>query len=244
MDENGVPLEHLVTCLGSVELKQGPGSVKYLVWIGAGRNDESHEGEPVPLPLPDAPGQSSGRRTDDTIDSPTESKCVSPPLANQLALFSRELVDLLKTAPHCQLPFNRFIPAYHHHFGRQCRVADYGFTKLIDLLEALAHTVQVRAFLGNFRRLDVQARSSSVQPPLMPIHANSCQFAQVMGDGNKRVVTLSHRAQVRRFTSDLLRVLKAQASKQVPLSQFPCVYARVIGTHVAFAARSQQRPDR
>lgn len=73
----------------------------------------------------------------------SENKCVSPPLANQLALFSRELVDLLKTAPHCQLPFNRFIPAYHHHFGRQCRVADYGFTKLIDLLEALTHTVQV-----------------------------------------------------------------------------------------------------
>lgn len=70
-------------------------------------------------------------------------KCVSPPLATQLALFSRELVDLLKTSPHCQLLFSRFIPAYHHHFGRQCRVADYGFTKLIDLMEALPHIVQV-----------------------------------------------------------------------------------------------------
>lgn len=110
-----------------------------------------------------------------------------------MALFSRELVDLLKTAPRCQLSFNRFIPVYHHHFGRQCRVADYGFTKLIDLLEALENTVQV------------------------------------MGEGNKRVVTLSHRAQVRRFTSDLLRVLKALASKQVTLSEFPSVYARVIG---------------
>lgn len=50
-----------------------------------------------------------------------------------------------------------------------------------------------------------------------------------MGEGNKRMVTLSHRAQVRRFTSDLLRVLKAQASKQVTLSEFPNVYARVIG---------------
>lgn len=80
---------------------------------------------------------------DDNMLLLSETKCVSPSLANQLALFSRELVDLLKTAPHCQLPFNRFIPAYHHHFGRQCRVADYGFTKLIDLLEALTHTVQV-----------------------------------------------------------------------------------------------------
>ncbi|XP_076241468.1 meiosis regulator and mRNA stability factor 1-like protein [Calliopsis andreniformis] len=164
--ENGVPLEHLVSCLSCVELKQGIGSVKYLVWTG--NKNKSHD------------------------NNREENKCVSPPLANQLALFSRELVDLLKTAPHCQLPFNRFIPAYHHHFGRQCRVADYGFTKLIDLLEALTHTVQV------------------------------------MGEGNNRVVTLSHRAQVRRFTSDLLRVLKSKASKQVALSEFPSVYARVI----------------
>lgn len=50
-----------------------------------------------------------------------------------------------------------------------------------------------------------------------------------MGEGNNRVVTLSHRAQVRRFTSDLLRVLKSKASKQVALSEFPSVYTRVIG---------------
>ncbi|XP_066603618.1 meiosis regulator and mRNA stability factor 1 isoform X2 [Prorops nasuta] len=162
--EEGVPLEHLVSCMPSIELRQGSGSVKHIYWSDKKNSDDSHE----------------------------DNKCVSPPLANQLALFSRELVDLLKTAPHTQLPFNRFIPAYHHHFGRQCRVADYGFTKLIDLLEALTHTVQV------------------------------------MGEGNKRVVTLSHRAQVRRFTSDLLRVLKSKASKKVALSEFPSFYARVI----------------
>ncbi|XP_011872655.1 PREDICTED: meiosis arrest female protein 1 homolog [Vollenhovia emeryi] len=50
-------------------------------------------------------------------------------------------------------------------------------------------------------------------------------IVQVMGEGNKRVVTLSHRAQVRRFTSDLLRVLKSKTSKQVMLSEFPSVYA-------------------
>lgn len=50
-----------------------------------------------------------------------------------------------------------------------------------------------------------------------------------MGEGNKRIVTLSHRAQIRRFSSDLLRILKTQASKQVTLSEFPLVYARVMG---------------
>ena len=65
------------------------------------------------------------------------------PLANQLALFSRELVDLLKWQPGCRVPFHKFIPNYHHYFGRQCRVADYGYTKLKDLFEALPHVVQI-----------------------------------------------------------------------------------------------------
>lgn len=77
---------------------------------------------------------------------------VAPQLANELSLFSRELVDLLKTTHRCQLSFSRFIPAYHHHFGRQCRVADYGFTKLIELFEALPHTVQVSFFSAHYSK--------------------------------------------------------------------------------------------
>nr|CAD7455881.1 unnamed protein product [Timema tahoe] len=164
-DKDGVPLEHLVSCLPGIEIYQGVGCVKYLRWTKVKPNTESQS---------------------------EELKCVSPPLATQLALFSRELVDLLKTSPHCLLLFNRFIPAYHHHFGRQCRVADYGFTKLIELMEALPNIVQV------------------------------------MGEGNKRVVTLSHHMQVRRFCSDLLRVLKSQATKHVLLAEFPKAYQRVL----------------
>ena len=44
--------------------------------------------------------------------------------------------------------FSKFIPYYHHHFGRQCRVADYGFTKLIELFEAIPHVVKVVTSLG------------------------------------------------------------------------------------------------
>lgn len=58
--------------------------------------------------------------------------------------FALEVVDLLKHNPRCRMPFNKFIPAYHHHFGHQCRVADYGFSKLIELFEALPHVVEVR----------------------------------------------------------------------------------------------------
>lgn len=67
----------------------------------------------------------------------------SPLLSNQLSQFSRDVVELLRKFPQCKIPFSKFIPTYHHHFGRQCRVADYGYTKLMELFEAIPHIVQV-----------------------------------------------------------------------------------------------------
>ena len=70
--------------------------------------------------------------------------CTSPLLSQQLSQISREMVDLLKQSPQCRMPFSKFIPSYHHFFGRQCRVADYGYNRLKDLFEAIPHVVQVR----------------------------------------------------------------------------------------------------
>lgn len=57
--------------------------------------------------------------------------------------FSKDVVDLLRHQPHFRMPFNKFIPSYHHHFGRQCKLAYYGFTKLLELFEAIPDTLQV-----------------------------------------------------------------------------------------------------
>lgn len=40
--------------------------------------------------------------------------------------------------------FSKFVPAYHNYFGKQCRVADYGYTKLIELFEGMSSIIQVR----------------------------------------------------------------------------------------------------
>lgn len=77
------------------------------------------------------------------VDGPQPQFCSSPLIGQQLNQFSHDVVDLLRHSPQCRLPFGRFIPAYHHHFGRQCRVAEYGYNKLIDLLDAIPHVVQV-----------------------------------------------------------------------------------------------------
>ena len=68
--------------------------------------------------------------------------CSSPIMQQQLQHFSREVVDVLRNCVACRMPFDRFIPSYHHHHGRQCRVADYGYTRLMDLLDAVPHVVQ------------------------------------------------------------------------------------------------------
>ncbi|KAJ8897896.1 hypothetical protein PR048_003253 [Dryococelus australis] len=49
-----------------------------------------------------------------------------------------------------------------------------------------------------------------------------------MGEGSRRVITLSHRAQVRRFTTDVIRVLKYSPTKQVTLEEFPVIYQRIM----------------
>lgn len=69
----------------------------------------------------------------------------SPSIASNIQLLCREFVDLLKTTERCHILLSRFIPAYHHHFGRQCRVADYGYTRLVDLLESqiVSNVIQV-----------------------------------------------------------------------------------------------------
>ena len=41
------------------------------------------------------------------------------------------------------VPFQRFIPMYHHHFGYQCRVQLYGCVRLIDLLEEIPQIVRI-----------------------------------------------------------------------------------------------------
>lgn len=54
-----------------------------------------------------------------------------------------KVVELLGHAPQCSILFHQFIPAYHHHYGHQCKVADFGFSKLIELFEAIPDIVKV-----------------------------------------------------------------------------------------------------
>lgn len=172
--QRGVALELLLRSIPNVEVKDSPS--RHLTWR------LTRADSPPSLSYLSETSRSSG-------DRPR----TAPALEPMLALFEREITDLLRTAPRCSIPFSKLIPAFHHHFGRQCRVADYGFTKLPDLLAALGNTIVV------------------------------------LGSGSYRVITISAAAQGRRWTSDLLKVLKAQPGRTVMLDDIPTLYQATIG---------------
>lgn len=113
--------------------------------------------------------------------------------SDSLSVFCREVRNLLRSKPNCMIPFSKFVPAYHNHYGRQCCVYQFGYTKLIELLEAIPHVVQI------------------------------------IGDGTNRYITLTHREQIKRFASDLIKVVKSQPGKKLKLSQFANAYEMVLG---------------
>uniref|UniRef100_A0A6G1S6X4 Limkain-b1 n=1 Tax=Aceria tosichella TaxID=561515 RepID=A0A6G1S6X4_9ACAR len=125
---------------------------------------------------------------------PTMSEISRNESPDNLAVFCREVRNLLRSKPNCMIPFSKFVPAYHNHYGRQCCVYQFGYTKLIELLEAIPHVVQI------------------------------------IGDGTtaNRYITLTHREQIKRFASDLIKVVKSQPGKRLRLSQFARAYQQVL----------------
>ncbi|XP_052518365.1 meiosis regulator and mRNA stability factor 1 isoform X2 [Budorcas taxicolor] len=130
----GVPLEHLITCVPGVNIATAQNGVKVVKWI--------HNKPPPPNTVPgvglwlfqaDRVVRSSASRVAERTQDEIE----------RTKQFSKDVVDLLRHQPHFRMPFNKFIPSYHHHFGRQCKLAYYGFTKLLELFEAIPDILQV-----------------------------------------------------------------------------------------------------
>ena len=59
------------------------------------------------------------------------------------AIFAGEVVELLRNAPQYSIPFRKFVRSYHYYFGYQCKLSDYGYLRLTELLEALSGIVEM-----------------------------------------------------------------------------------------------------
>jgi hypothetical protein len=157
MDHNeGVPLEHYISCKSNLL------SIKYSLFLfSLGIKDVqivTGQGVIKKVQYSHTPGVSFMPTPFDTSNSKSSDLFISPEFLSilvhvdicaevqqRLQQFSREVLDLLKNqGSHCRLPVSKFVSAYHQYFSRQCRVADYGFSKIIDLLLAIPKSVQVK----------------------------------------------------------------------------------------------------
>jgi len=59
-----------------------------------------------------------------------------------LQLFACEMAELLPLHPS-PMPINKIVPSYKEHFKKDLTVQQYGFPKLIKVLEALPNVLEV-----------------------------------------------------------------------------------------------------
>ncbi|KAH8361199.1 hypothetical protein KR200_006410, partial [Drosophila serrata] len=181
-NDRGINLEHLICCVQGIQIQVNTFGIKILGWFELNKElKPSSSMESI---------NCIHNKNNSNLSVSDRSCFFKNSAADPLFQISREVIELVKMSPKSTIKFNRFIPAYHNHFGKQCRVADYGYTKLIELFEALSSIVQI------------------------------------MGDGEYRQITLTHRTQIRRFTSDLFRVLRASGNNSLLLSQLPVIFSQ------------------
>ncbi|BHF85669.1 hypothetical protein SprV_1002884100 [Sparganum proliferum] len=167
--KNYVLLEHLLTCVPGLLIQTAPDGSKNL----------NQTGRPAAQPR--------GK-----LETPADTTGNPSAVQENVRQLRREVVEMIKQQqPNCELLLSNFISTYHSQFGKQCRVADYGFSRLLDVIDSLNNVVHV------------------------------------VGRGPLRTLMLTHSIQLRRFTHDVLRVLKSEPKKSCPVSQFATLYEQV-----------------
>jgi len=195
-NENGVSLEHLITCAQDVQIQYNQGFFKQLQW----ENDKS---KPINLQSRSSASAVAAikSRNHSNLDSQQigENYDLDDSIEDsqrKLNQFSHEVVELFKEKPRCIIQMSNFTTEYHKKYGRQLRLADYDsnlYQNLKELLEAIPHILQI---------LDSQY---------------------------DKKLTLTHRVQVRRFSNDLIKVLKSHPTKQMFADEYPISYEKHFG---------------
>ena len=58
--------------------------------------------------------------------------------------FEKNLKILLESQPDRLIALGNFVSTYMKFFGRKCKIATFGFSKLTDLIEAVPNVAKVR----------------------------------------------------------------------------------------------------
>ena len=83
-------------------------------------------------------------------------------LKARTALFARNLRQLLHNQPEHVVSLGNLVSVYQKTFGHRCKVANFGFSRLTDLIETLPHVAKVIMFLLHIHLLTGWARNCKV----------------------------------------------------------------------------------
>ncbi|TRY81000.1 hypothetical protein TCAL_13813 [Tigriopus californicus] len=136
---DGVPLEHLVSAVKGVQIVSNSSGIKSIVLVSP--EEEVCDIDDLLHEISETSVAVSKSGDDIMIEVPKREQTLDE--LERTQTFADECKKLLRHAPECRIAFNKFIPSYHHHFGRQCRVSDYGFSKLMELFESIPHMVDI-----------------------------------------------------------------------------------------------------
>lgn len=73
-------------------------------------------------------------------------------------VFAGEVAELFRNAAQYSILFQKFVRSYHYHFGYQCRLSDYGYLKLADLIEAIQGVVEIEATNDEDKRIRLSTK--------------------------------------------------------------------------------------
>ena len=125
------------------------------------------------------------------------------------------MTDLLKEHRGCVIPLTGLIGAFQRKYGRNPFSAD---VRPITTLNKLSHVIQI---MGAETGRTVGGYKFIFQSTF------SFQFSKLRNLNpitESRLVTLTHRAQVKRFTQEVVKILKAQQDRKCMAYQLPGLY--------------------
>ena len=89
--------------------------------------------------------------------------------------FEKNLKILLESQPDRLIALGNFVSTYMKFFGRKCKIATFGFSKLTDLIEAVPNVAKVRIESKyNYGKLPCRSLLPSIYKPHPVIDPSTC----------------------------------------------------------------------
>lgn len=129
----------------------GFGNHDRVVWTGGAEIDDGLDFTPVKM-IEEAkhnegvhPGRRSRNESSSVHVPSTGERPLHSPSSKMRLLerFAREAVELLRGSPQCQILLQRFASTWCSHFNRPLRLAEFGCSKLAELLTEVGDTLQI-----------------------------------------------------------------------------------------------------